>query len=133
MSLFIKNMFQATSCLKVFDNSGAKKVFFIKPVGKRNSRVAKINELIKVSVRSLRTKGNIRVEVGVMYIALIVKTRFNLCRFSGNHLKFANNGVILLDAKKNNMPKGTRIFGIVTKELRYLKFLKVLSLSSYIV
>jgi len=39
--------------------------------------------------------------------------------------------VVLIDNERN--PRGTRIFGAVARELRYRKFMKIVSLASEVV
>ena len=59
--------------------------------------------------------------------AVIVRMRKNKRRPDGSYIKFDDNAaVIISDAK---MPRGTRIFGPVARELREKDFMKIVSLA----
>ena len=47
------------------------------------------------------------------------------------YIRFESNAVVLID--KDNIPRGTRIFGAVARELREKKFMKIVSLASEVV
>ena len=46
-------------------------------------------------------------------------------------MRFDSNAAVIVDNDKN--PKGSRIFGAVARELRDLKFMKIVSLASEVV
>jgi large subunit ribosomal protein L14 len=50
-----------------------------------------------------------------------------LIREDGTSIKFDSNAAVLLD--KQNEPIGTRIFGPVTRELRKINMMKIVSLA----
>ena len=45
----------------------------------------------------------------------------------GSLVRFDDNAAVILDAKKE--PIGTRIFGPVSREVRYANFMKIVSLA----
>jgi large subunit ribosomal protein L14 len=124
-------MIQNGTYLNVQDNSGARSVMCIKVLKGYKSRYAYIGDLILVSVKKLRTKRRSlsKVKKGELFKALIVrtKTKFNTYN-NGNFNSFLENSVILIN--KQNKLIGTRIFGLVSKKLRYSKFFRIISLSS---
>nr|YP_003795212.1 ribosomal protein L14 [Proteromonas lacertae]YP_003795232.1 ribosomal protein L14 [Proteromonas lacertae]ADD46350.1 ribosomal protein L14 [Proteromonas lacertae]ADD46370.1 ribosomal protein L14 [Proteromonas lacertae] len=126
-------MIQMNTILKVADNSGAKTVFCFKFPNKLKHNATFFNEKAKVSIRSLRKRGSLKIKKGDIYTALVLRQKINLRRFNGSFIKFSNNSVILFDPKKDNTPLGTRIFGIVNKELRLKKYLKIISLASCLI
>jgi large subunit ribosomal protein L14 len=49
-------------------------------------------------------------------------------RADGSYLRFDHNAVVIIEKKDQN-PKGTRIFGPVARELREKNFMKIVSLA----
>jgi large subunit ribosomal protein L14 len=118
-------MIQMQSILNVADNSGAKKVYCVKVLGGSKKKIAKIGELIVVSVRE--SLPNAKVKKGDVQRAVIVRTVKEIARPDGSLIRFDDNAAVLID--KNNEPVGTRIFGPVARELRAKKFMKIVSLA----
>ena len=118
-------MIQMQSILNVADNSGAKKVYCVKVLGGSKKHIAKIGELIVVSVRE--ALPNAKVKKGDVQRAVIVRTVKEIARPDGSLIRFDDNAAVLID--KNNEPVGTRIFGPVARELRAKKFMKIVSLA----
>lgn len=121
-------MIQVGSKLKVSDNSGARKVECIKVLGKHSKSFGFLGDLIVISVKQLRSKGNLKVKKKDVCLGLIFKTKYKTTRFDGRFFNFFENTIILLN--KNFKPYGTRFFGPIPKELRKQKKLKILSLGS---
>lgn len=119
-------MIQMESRLDVADNSGAKSVKCIKVLGGSKRRFANIGDVIKVSVKEAMPRG--RVKKGEVYDAVIVRTCTGLKRATGEQIRFDTNAVVLINKQKE--PIGTRIFGPVTRELRGIGFMKIISLAS---
>jgi large subunit ribosomal protein L14 len=122
-------MVQNGSFLGVIDNSGAKKVMCIQVINSGyRQRYANIGSLILVSVKSIRFSKNIKIKKGGVYRAVIIKTKVSRFSFSFNYKNYFENVVILLNAQ--NKLIGTRIFGVIPKQFKYSKFLKLTTLSS---
>ena len=119
-------MIQMESKLDVADNSGAKSVKCIKVLGGSKRRFAGIGDIIKVSVQEAMPRG--RVKKGEVHDAVIVRTAKGMKRASGELIRFDGNAVVLINKQKE--PIGTRIFGPVTRELRGIGFMKIISLAS---
>ncbi len=118
-------MIQMQSILNVADNSGAKKVYCFKVLGGSKRKIAKIGDLIVVSVRE--SLPNAKVKKGDVQRAVIVRTVKEIARADGSFIRFDDNAAVIID--KNNEPVGTRIFGPVARELRAKKFMKIVSLA----
>ena len=88
-------------------------------------RFASIGDVIKVTVKDAIPKG--KVKKGEVYNAVIVRTKKAIRRSDGSAIRFDTNAVVILDNKLE--PIGTRIFGPVTRELRALTFMKIISLA----
>jgi len=117
------------SRLRVADNSGAKEVSVIKVLGSSNRKYGYVGDKVIVTVKqavptSIVKKGN--VEKGV-----IVRTRFPIKRIDGSVVRFGDNAIVIIDDEGN--PKGTRIFGPVSRELREQGYMKIISLAPEVV
>lgn len=121
-------MLQVGSQLNVSDNSGAKKVECIKVLNKHPKSFAFLGDLVVVSVKSLRSKGNLRVKKKDVCLGLVFRIKYKTKRLDGRSFNFTENSVILLN--RSFKPYGTRFFGPVIKELRKQKKLKVSLLGS---
>jgi large subunit ribosomal protein L14 len=119
-------MVQPQTRLRVFDNSGAKIVQCIRIPHKRRSSWG---SLILVSVKQLRSKNKVKLKIkkGSVVFAYVLKAALPLKRIGGTRLKASSNGVVLLN--KQLQPFASRIFGVVPRELRTSKFLKLVTLS----
>ncbi len=118
-------MIQMQTLLNAADNSGAKKVQCIKVLGGSRRRYAGIGDIIKVSVKDAIPRG--KVKKGEIYNAVVVRTRKGVRRSDGSAIRFDSNAAVILNAKME--PIGTRIFGPVTRELRTVRFMKIISLA----
>jgi len=118
-------MIQTESVMEVADNSGARKVACIKVLGGSKRRTASVGDVIVVSVQDAIPRG--KVKKGEVCRAVIVRTSFPVSRPDGSTIRFDRNAAVLIN--KQNEPIGTRIFGPVTRELRYKKFMKIISLA----
>ena len=122
-------MIQAETVLGVADNSGAKKVLCIKVLGGSRKRYAQIGDVIKVTIKDAIPRG--KVKKGDVYNALVVRTKHGVRRPDGSLIRFDGNAAVLLDNKKE--PIGTRVFGPVTRELRTINYLKIISLAPEVI
>ncbi|MCB1564036.1 MAG: 50S ribosomal protein L14 [Rhodospirillales bacterium] len=118
-------MIQMQTVLDVADNSGAKKVQCIKVLGGSHRRTANVGDIIKVSVKEAIPRG--RVKKGQVLDAVVVRTKKGMNRQNGEVIRFDGNAAVLVN--KNKEPIGTRIFGPVTRELRGLGFMRIISLA----
>lgn len=118
-------MIQMQSILEVADNSGAKKVMCIKVLGGSHHMVAKLGDVIVVSVKEAIPGGNVK--KGDVYKGVIVRTKTGVVRPDGSTIKFDKNALVLLN--KQDEPIGTRVFGPVTRELRAKKYVRIMSLA----
>ena len=118
-------MIQMQSTLTAADNSGAKKLQCIKVLGGSKRKYASIGDIIVVSVKE--ALPNTRVKKGDLKRVVVGRTKKEIRRADGSHIKFdVNSAVLINDA---NEPVGTRIFGPVARELRARKFMKIVSLA----
>jgi len=118
-------MIQMQTRLKVADNSGAREVMCFKVLGGSKRFFARVGDVIKVSVKEAIPHGNIK--EGEVLEAVIVRTKSPIRRKDGTSVRFDENAVVIVNSQRE--PVGTRIFGPVARELRQLKFMKIISLS----
>ncbi|MEO7205640.1 MAG: 50S ribosomal protein L14 [Steroidobacteraceae bacterium] len=118
-------MIQMRTILNVADNSGAKRLMCIKVLGGSKRRYAAVGDVIKVSVKDAIPRG--KVKKGEVYDAVVVRTKSGVRRPDGSLIRFDTNAAVLLTNKLE--PIGTRIFGPVTRELRNVQFMKIISLA----
>ena len=118
-------MIQVQTELFVADNTGAKKIECIKVLGGSKRRYASIGDTIVVSIKEAIPRG--KVKKGTVHRAVIVRTKQGIFRNDGSKVKFDNNAAVLTDEKGE--PLGTRIFGPVTRELRFKGQMKIISLA----
>lgn len=118
-------MIQTESRLDVADNSGAKEVLCIKVLGGSKRRYASVGDVIVVSIKDALPRG--KVKKGDVHRAVIVRTKQALKRVDGSVIAFDTNAAVIIN--KQGEPIGTRIFGPVTRELRSLGYMKIISLA----
>ena len=118
-------MIQPQTRLKVADNSGAKEIMCIRVLGGSFRRDGSIGDVIVASVKSATTGGTVK--KGDVVKAVIVRMRKNKRRPDGSYIKFDDNAAVIINDQK--LPRGTRIFGPVARELREKDFMKIVSLA----
>jgi large subunit ribosomal protein L14 len=118
-------MIQIYTMLDVADNSGAKKVMCFHVFGGSKRRYATIGDVIKVAVKEAIPQGSVK--KGEVCNAVVVRTARSVRRDDGSYIRFDRNAAVLINAQGE--PIGTRIFGPVARELRWKKFMKIISLA----
>lgn len=124
-----ENMIQPRSMLKVADNSGAKIIQCIRVLGGSGKRYAQIGDIVVGAVKVADPRRPVKKHDVVK--AVIIRQKKSLRRADGSYVRFDDNAVVILEAGKN--PKGGRIFGPVTRELREKGFEKIANLASDII
>ena len=118
-------MIQPQTRLKVADNSGAKEIMCIRVLGGSFRRDGSIGDVIVASVKSATPGGTVK--KGDVVKAVVVRMRKQKRRPDGSYIRFDDNAVVIINDQK--MPRGTRIFGPVARELREKDFMKIVSLA----
>lgn len=118
-------MIQNESRLRVADNTGAKEVLVIRPLGGSKRKFANIGDIVVCTVKQATPGG--AVKKGDVVKGVIVRSKYGVNRPNGSYIKFDDNAVVLI--KDDNTPRGTRIFGPVARELRDGNFMKIVSLA----
>lgn len=128
-------MLYLKSMLNVVDNSGALVVECIKVLGKSPKNHARIGDRIAVVVQKARPISNQaiggaaaqKIRQGDIRHAVVVRTKQLTQRPDGSVIRFDDNACVLID--NQDQPIGTRVSGVVARELRKKGFNKVVSLA----
>lgn len=118
-------MIQQETRLGVCDNSGAKEILCIRVLGGSRKRYARVGDTIVATVKVAAPHGAVKKKSVVK--AVIVRTRYQINRKDGSTIKFDDNAAVIIGEDK--LPKGTRIFGPVPRELRDMGYAKIISLA----
>ena len=118
-------MIQQESRLLVADNSGAKEILCIRVLGGTRRRYAHVGDVIVATVKQANPSGQVKKKSVVK--AVVVRTKNAIHRPDGSTIRFDDNAAVIIGEDK--LPKGTRIFGPVPRELRDQGYAKIISLA----
>ena len=96
-------MIQMRSILDVADNSGARKIAVINPIGGSTGRYARLGDIVTASVKEATPDSSVKKGQVVKAVIVLVNDE--------------------------GEPVGTRVFGPVARELRERRFMKIISLA----
>ncbi len=118
-------MIQQESRIIVCDNSGAKEILCIRVLGGTRRRYARVGDIIVATVKQANPSGNVKKKTVVK--AVIVRTKNKIKRKDGSTIAFDDNAAVIIGDDK--LPKATRIFGPVPRELRDMGYSRIISLA----
>lgn len=118
-------MIQQETRLLVCDNSGAKEILCIRVLGGSRRRYAGVGDVIVATVKQASPGGQVKKKSVIR--AVVVRTRNTIRRKDGSTIKFDDNAAVVIGEDK--LPKATRIFGPVPRELRDQGYAKIVSLA----
>ena len=116
-------MIQLQTYLTVADNTGAKQAMCIQVLGGSKRRYGRIGDRIKIVVKTAEPRGTVRKKTVEM--AVIVRMRGLTRRKDGSAIRFDDNACVII--QEDGMPKGTRVFGPVARELKGMGYQKIIS------
>lgn len=116
-------MIQQQTYLIVADNTGAKQAMCIRVLGGSKRRYARIGDVIVVSIKDAAPRGTVKKKA--VERAVVVRMRNFTRRKDGSGIRFDDNACVII--QKDGMPKGTRVFGPVARELRTKGYQKIIS------
>lgn len=120
---------QMRTILEVADNSGAKRLAVILPLGGSTGLKAGLGDIITASVKEAAPDSNVK--KGSVVKCVVVRTRKETRRKDGSYIRFDSNAAVLIN--DDHEPIGTRVFGPVARELRDKKFMKIVSLAPEVI
>ncbi len=129
MAHYFKIMIQERTILKVADNSGAKIVRCFRILGGTKRHYARIGDIIVASVQEAEPRKAVKKKDVVKVV--IVRQKEPTRRPDGSYIRFDENAVVLIDAKRE--PRATRIFGPIPRELKEKGFEKIVTMAEEIV
>lgn len=118
-------MVQHRSRLTVADNSGAKAVMVIQPLGGSGKRKASLGQRVVAVVKGADPNGQVKNHELVKVV--IVRTKKEMRREDGSYIKFDDNAGVIIDNDGNL--RATRIFGPIAREVRDAGYTKIISLA----
>lgn len=118
-------MIQLRTMVNIADNSGAKLAQVIKVLGGTKRKYAGLGDVVVLTIKQAAPRGAVKthaVERGV-----VVRIKKETGRKDGSYIRFDENAVVII--AKDGMPKGTRVFGPIARELREKGYQKIVSLA----
>ncbi len=122
-------MIQTYTRLKVADNSGARVIRLINIPGSGKRKFAHVGDVVVCNVREAAPNSPVR--KGDVVKAVVIRQAQGRRRPDGTYIKFDDNAAVLIP--DNKLPRGTRIFGPVARELRDKGFMRIISLAPEVV
>lgn len=107
------------------DNSGAKSLYVIQPLGGSGKRKASLGQLVTAVVRGADPEGQVKDHEIIRCV--IVRVRKEVRRDDGSYVKFDDNAGVVVDNDGNL--RATRIFGPIAREVREAGYSKIISLA----
>lgn len=120
-------MVQHRSMVRVADNTGARYIQVIQPLGGSGKRKAHLGEVFVGVVKGISKLPNIAVKDGEIVRAVLVRAKKELRRADGSYIKFDENAAVIID-KDGNL-RSTRVFGPIAREVRDRGYTKIASLA----
>ncbi|OGJ37277.1 MAG: 50S ribosomal protein L14 [Candidatus Pacebacteria bacterium RIFOXYB1_FULL_39_46] len=120
-------MIQLRTVLSVADNSGARKIRVIQVYGGSKRRFGYVGDIIIGSV--IDADPNSAVKKGSLVRAIIVRTKKEKRRNSGEYIRFDDNAAVIIEDRTKQEPVGTRVFGPIAREVKDNGFSKIASLA----
>lgn len=118
-------MVQHRTILTVADNSGAKALQVIQPLGGSGKRKATLAQKVVAVVKGADPNGQVKDHEVVKVV--IVRCKKELRRDDGSYIKFDDNAGVIIDDEGNL--RSTRIFGPIAREVRDAGYTKIASLA----
>ena len=100
-------------------------------LGGSTRKFGNIGDVIVATVKSAIPNGSIK--KGSVVKAVIVRTVKGINRPDGSHIKFDENAAVIINNEKEKMPRGTRVFGPIARELRDSGCMKIISLAPEVI
>ena len=121
-------MIQLGTVLNPADNSGAKRLKVIGvPAG--YGKKATVGDVVHCVVDQADSTGAVADSEKVDVV--IVRTRKEVGRADGSYVRFDDNAGVVVD--KQGLPRGTRIFGPIAREVKEKGFTRIASLAAEVV
>lgn len=121
-------MIQRRTVLKPADNTGAHKLRVIHLYGGSTRKFSYLGDMVKCVVDGADPNG--MVKDSQMVFVVIARVRKEAKRADGSYIRFDDNAGVVINARDNKDPIGTRVFGPIARELKDKGFTKIISMAS---
>ena len=111
--------------MTVADNSGAKSIQVIQPLGGSGKRKASLGQVVVAVGKGADPNGQVKNHEVIKVV--IVRTKKEVRRDDGSYIKFDDNAGVVIDNDGNL--RATRIFGPIAREVRDAGYTKIISLA----
>jgi len=118
----------ANSIIQVSDNSGPCYLRIIKVFKTHSLGRGKIGSHVVGSVLHTHQRTKFKVSKGSLVRAICIRLADSHMRSDGQRLRFQYPAVVIVT--KNGVPRGTKIYGPIPKELREQGYIRLMSLST---
>ncbi len=123
-------MIQPRTMLKVADNTGAKLLQCIQVLGGTRHRYAQIGDVFVGVIKKAEPRKIVKKHDIVR--AVVIRQKKAYKRSDGSYIRFDDNACVILEGKTRE-PKGGRIFGPLSKEMKEKGFEKIAGLAEELV
>lgn len=121
-------MIQRHTVLKVADNTGARKLRVIHLYGGSTRKFSYLGDIVRCVVDGADPNG--MVKDSQMVFVVVARVHKETKREDGSYIRFDDNAGVVINARDNKDPIGTRVFGPIARELKNKGFAKVISMAS---
>lgn len=121
-------MIQRRTSLTVADNSGAQWMTVIHIYGASKQKFAHVGDVVQCVVKRADPVGIVKDDELVKVV--IVRTKKEYRRPDGSYIRFDDNAGVVIDNPDDKNPRGTRVFGPITRELKDKGFDKIVSMAA---
>lgn len=119
---------QVGTVVKVADNSGVSLLRIIKILKKNPRSIGKLGDFVIGSALRVHNRKKFKVNKGSICRALVIRQAEYHTRKDGIKMRFQWPAVCIVT--KKGLPRSTKIYGPVPKELREKGFIRIVSLST---
>ena len=121
-------MIQRHTVLKPADNTGAHKLRVIHLYGGSTRKFSYLGDIVRCVVDGADPNG--MVKDSQMVFVVVARVRKEHRRDDGSYIRFDDNAGVVINARDNKDPIGSRVFGPIARELKDKGFNKIISMAS---
>lgn len=121
-------MIQRHTVLKPADNTGAHKMRVIHLYGGSTRKFSYLGDVVKCVIDGADPNG--MVKDSQMVFVVVARVHKETKRADGSYIRFDDNAGVVISARDNKDPIGTRVFGPIARELKDKGFSKIISMAS---
>ena len=90
-------------------------------------KIARVGDVVRCIVKKASPVGSVKEHEKVLVV--IVRTKKETRRVDGSVIRFDDNAGVVLENLKEKLPKGTRVFGPIAREIKDLGYNKIASMA----